>query len=159
VEDIGLRSTRIRTPDRTIISVPNAQFASLSLENYAPREKMWFHPVLKLRFDTTSSQLSEILRNSRRLFEEDSKLEAGARIRLVGMGSSSIDLEVYAYVLTADSDQFLAIQEELLLKLLAIVESAGAAMAAPNQIAYIAAREGTPVRTPHQRAIQDGQRR
>src|SRR5260370_35338036 len=57
VMHIGLRSTRIRTADRTIISVPNGQFSSIALENISGRDKIWFHPTLNLRRDTTSDQL------------------------------------------------------------------------------------------------------
>jgi MscS family membrane protein len=54
VMHIGLRSTRIRTPDRTVVSIPNAQFATMTLENISGRDKIWFHPTLNLRRDTTS---------------------------------------------------------------------------------------------------------
>jgi MscS family membrane protein len=57
VAHIGLRSTRIRTLDRTIISVPNSQFSSMELENFSTKDKTWFHPTLSLRRDTTSEQL------------------------------------------------------------------------------------------------------
>ena len=59
VMDIGLRSTRIRTPERTIISVPNGQFSSMALENISSRDKFWFHPKLSLRRDTTAEQLQK----------------------------------------------------------------------------------------------------
>lgn len=51
VEDIGLRSTRVRTLDRTLVSVPNSEFSSLVLENFSRRDKVWFHPMLNLRRD------------------------------------------------------------------------------------------------------------
>jgi MscS family membrane protein len=61
VEDIGLRSTRIRTLDRTVVSVPNAQIANMSLEDISSRDKFWFHPILALRYGTTSPQMSTVL--------------------------------------------------------------------------------------------------
>ena len=65
---IGLRSTRIRTPDRTVISVPNGQFATMTLENISGRDKIWFHPTVNLRRDTTSDQLLRVLVESARRF-------------------------------------------------------------------------------------------
>ena len=61
VEDIGLRSTRIRTLDRTLLTVPNGQFSSMTLENFSKRDKMWFHLTLNLRRDTTSDQMRTLL--------------------------------------------------------------------------------------------------
>ena len=58
VQDIGLRSTRIRTLDRTMVSVPNGQIANVSLENLSLRDKFWFHHILGLRYGTTSSQMA-----------------------------------------------------------------------------------------------------
>src|SRR5215217_3126368 len=57
VDHIGLRSTRIRTLDRTFIRVPNSQLASASLETLSARDKFWFHPIVALTFDTTSEQV------------------------------------------------------------------------------------------------------
>ena len=57
VEEVGLRSTRIRTLDRTLVSVPNGQIANMSLETLSARDKFWFHPVIGLRYETTPVQL------------------------------------------------------------------------------------------------------
>src|SRR5579864_1520157 len=134
VMHIGLRSTRIRTPDRTIISVPNAQFSSMELENISGRDKIWFHPTLNLRRDTTSDQLLKVLSSLAEILRGYRKVETGALpVRFVGVGAYSLDIEVAAYVMTADYDEFLALQQELLLKMLQAVEQAGTALAVPLQ--------------------------
>jgi small-conductance mechanosensitive channel len=69
VEDIGLRSTRIRTQDRTVVTVPNAEFSSLQIENFARRDKIWFRPILQLRKDTQPAQIRSILARLRELLE------------------------------------------------------------------------------------------
>ena len=61
VENIGLRSTRIRTLDRSVISVPNSQIANMSLETLSARDKFWFHPVVGLRYETTNDQMQLVL--------------------------------------------------------------------------------------------------
>jgi MscS family membrane protein len=134
---IGLRSTRIRTPDRTIVSVPNSQFASMTLENISGRDKIWFHPTLNLRRDTTSDQLLKVLSSLNEILRGHPKVETGALpVRFVGVGSYSLDIEVVAYVTTADYDEFLALQQELLLKMLQGVEQAGTALAVPLQESF-----------------------
>jgi MscS family membrane protein len=114
VDDIGLRSTRIRTLDRTMVSVPNGQIANLSIENLSARDKFWFHPILRLRFDTTSPQMHALLDGIRNLLAGSSLVESNSiRVRFLDFGSSSLDVEVFAYVLARDWNQLLEIQEKL----------------------------------------------
>jgi MscS family membrane protein len=141
VMHIGLRSTRIRTPERTIISVPNSQFSSMALENISGRDKIWFHPTLNLRRDTTSEQLLKVLASLSEILRGHSKVETGTLpVRFVGVGAYSLDIEVVAYVTTSDYDEFLALQQELLLKMLQAVEQAGTALAVPLQESFASQR-------------------
>ena len=134
VMHIGLRSTRIRTADRTVVSVPNAQFATMTLENISGRDKIWFHPMVNLRRDTTSEQLQRVLASFRAILAGHPKVEAGKMpVRFVGVGAYSLDVEVVAYVTTSDYDEFLEIQQTLLLQLLQAVEQAGTGLAVPLQ--------------------------
>jgi MscS family membrane protein len=134
VEDIGLRSTRVRTLDRTLVSIPNAEFSSMVLENFSQRDKVWFHPTLNLRRDTTPKQVRNILEAIRRILTEDPKVEAGALpVRFIGAGSYSLDIEIFAYIRTANYDEFLKIQEDLLLRIMDAISAAGTALALPTQ--------------------------
>jgi MscS family membrane protein len=134
VEDIGLRSTRIRTLDRTVVTVPNAEFSSLQIENFGKRDKMSFRPVLQLRRDTTTEQLRSLLPRLQKLLVDHPQIERTPRVRLLAIGSQSLDVEIFSYVLTADYDEFLLKQEEILLQLLEIVADEGAALAIPMQL-------------------------
>lgn len=132
VTDIGLRSTRIRTLDRTVVSVPNGQFSAMELENFSSRDKIWFHQTLSLRRDTSAQQMRQVLSAIREILKQDPKVETGdIPVRFVGIGTYSLDIEVFAYVLTPDFDEFLGIQQELLLDLLRAVERAGTGLAVP----------------------------
>lgn len=134
VMHIGLRSTRIRTLDRTILSVPNSQFSAMELENFSARDKIWFHVTLSLRRDTTSYQMHRVLSAVRDILKQHSNVETGdIPVRLIGIGSYSLDVEVFAYVTTSDYDVFLGVQQELLLEMLQAVERVGAALAVPLQ--------------------------
>ncbi len=137
VMHIGLRSTRLRTPDRTIVSVPNAQFSAMELENISGRDKIWFHPTLNLRRDTTSEQLLEVLSSFREILTGHAKVESGKiPVRFVGVGPYSLDIEADAYVTTADYDEFIAIRQELLIEMLKAVEHAGTGLAVPMQESF-----------------------
>jgi MscS family membrane protein len=140
VEDIGLRSTRIRTPDRTVVIVPNGQIANMTLENLSLRDKFWFHPILALRYETTSPQMLTVLEGIRSLLEESRHLDpASVRVRFLRFGASSLDIEIFAYVLARDWNQFLEIQEGLHLGILECVESSGVQFAFPPRTILAAA--------------------
>jgi MscS family membrane protein len=134
VEDIGLRSTRIRTNDRTMLTVPNSQFSTMTLENYSRRDKMWFHPTLNLRCDATPSQVRQLIVALRKILDDHPLVEVGKiPIRFTGIGSYSYDLEIFAYVLTSQFDDYLRVQTDLLLQILDAVEAAGTGLAVPLQ--------------------------
>jgi MscS family membrane protein len=132
VEDIGLRSTRIRTADRTLLTVPNAQLSSVTVENLSRRDKMLFHPVFNLARDTTPDQVRSILQSVGQLLKSTDKVEAGdLPVRFIGVSPNSLDVEVFAYIVTLDGGEFLRIQQELLLKILDAVIASGTVLAAP----------------------------
>ena len=140
VEDIGLRSTRIRTLDRTVVSVPNGQIANMSLENLSARDKFWFNPVLSLRYGTTSPQMHAVLASIRSMLQESRHVEpASMRVRFLRFGASSLDVEVFAYIPARDWPHFLEIQETLLLRIMECAESAGVQIALPSQAIFLAA--------------------
>jgi MscS family membrane protein len=140
VDDIGLRSTRIRTLDRTVVTVPNGQIANLSLENFSARDKCWFHPLLSLRCGTTASQIQAVLDGVRSLLGESRDVEPDSvRVRFLGFGRSSLDVDVFAYVLANDWNKFLEIQETLLLRIMRCIESAGTQIALPSQTVFMSA--------------------
>jgi MscS family membrane protein len=130
VEDIGLRSTRIRTPDRTIVSVPNGQMANASLENISLRDKFWFHPNLRLSYDTTPVQLHSVLRGLTEMLEKYPVVESNSiRVSFLSFGSAALELEVFAYLFARDWSNFLEIQGELQTHIMEIVEAAGTRVA------------------------------
>ena len=134
VEDIGLRSTRVRTLDRTLLTIPNGEFSAMTLENFSRRDKMWFHPTLNLRRDTTPRQVRMVLDSIEEILRQHQAAETGPLpVRFVGVGAYSLDIEIFAYILTGDYDQFLQIQQDLLLKILDAVAAAGTALALPTQ--------------------------
>jgi MscS family membrane protein len=140
---IGLRSTRIQTLARTVVSIPNAQLATMSLENFSLRDKIRFRHVLNLRYETSAEQLRHILAEVRRMLYGHPKVESSStRVRFIGFGQSSLDLEVFAYVFETDYAAFLPVQEDLLLRIMDIVAASGSGFAFPSQTTYLAQDPG-----------------
>ena len=138
VEEIGIRSTRIRTLDRTVLTVPNGELSSLKIENFSERDRFWFHPILNLRYETSPDQMRHVLNALRAMLTEHPKVDdATMRVRLVALGAHSLDIEVFAYVMVWDFVGFLEVQEELLLKCMEVVEAAGTGFAFPSQTLYL----------------------
>lgn len=139
VESIGLRSTRLRTLDRTVISVPNSQFLDLQLENFGLRDRFLFSTVLQLRYETTPDQLRYLLATLRNLLiAHPSVLPDPLRVRFAAFGAHSLDVEVFSYVRAADMAEFAGIREDLLLRIMAIVAEAGTQFAFPSVVHYAA---------------------
>jgi MscS family membrane protein len=138
VEDISLRSTRIRTLDRSELSIPNGSLATMNIENFAVRDKILFNPTFGVRYETTPDQLRYLLAEVRRMLYEHSKVESeSARIRLAGFENNALSLEIFSYVLTPDSTEFTAIREDLLLRIMEIVEKSGTSLASPSRAVYV----------------------
>ncbi|HSD43954.1 MAG TPA: mechanosensitive ion channel family protein [Burkholderiales bacterium] len=133
VEAIGLRSTRIRTLERTLISVPNAELATLQIENFAKRDRIWLSTTFGLRRETTPDQLRYVLVRVRELLYAHPMIDPDpARVRLVGFGSDSLEVEIFAYVRTRDYNQFLAVREDVYLRILDILAESGTGLALPS---------------------------
>ena len=140
VEQVGLRSTRIRTLDRTLLCVPNGQISTMTLETLSVRDKFWFHPIFALRFETTPEQIRAVTAEVQKLLVERPRIESSSvRVRFLGIGTSSLSVEIFAYVFAVDWNQFLEIQEDLLLKIMEIIDQAGTEMALPSQTTYLVA--------------------
>ena len=115
VEDIGLRSTRIRTLDRTLVSIPNAQFSAMPLENLSRRDRMPVRATLALKPDTRAGRVREVLAQLRSTLAAQPKVEAEtARASFVRLGAQ-IEIELFAYVLTTQWSEFLAYREQIFL--------------------------------------------
>lgn len=140
VEQIGLRSTRVRCPDRTLISIPNSEFAKLQLTNFTRRDRILLRTVLTLRYETTADQLRYLLAALRQLLGSHPRIAADSvRVRFTGYGEWALNVEVFALADTADGAEFLAIQEDVFLQVMDVVREAGCDFAFPSQTQYLAA--------------------
>ncbi|HKT33518.1 MAG TPA: mechanosensitive ion channel family protein [Nitrospira sp.] len=137
VEEIGLRATRIRTLDRTIITVANAEFANLHLDNFSARDRFWYHPTLQVRYETTPDQIRYILIEIRKmLYAHPKVLAEPLHVRFKEFGAYSLDIEVFAYMGVKDYDESLEVAEDLNLRIMDIVSASGSDFAFPSEVQY-----------------------
>jgi len=148
VEDVTLWATRVRTNERTVVSIPNGAVMAGQIENLSRRDKFWFHPTVGLAYETTSAQMRQVLEGIRGLMVADPRVETeGSRARFARLGPSSLDVDVFGYVRAESYAEFLGVQEELLLRILEIVERAGTSIAFPTQTVLVRAA-GEPAEAP-----------
>lgn len=143
VERIGIRSTTVRTLDRTIVSVPNADFVNMHLENYGKRDRILLNKTIALRYETTPDQLRYVLVELRKLLIGHPKVtDDPARVRFAGFSEDALDIEIFAYVQSTDWSEFLAIREDLYLRMMDIVERSGTQFAVPAHTVYFGRDKG-----------------
>ena len=144
VEDIGLRSTLIRTEERTLVAIPNGIVATINIENLSRRDKILFKTVLALHPNISSSQLRHALEEIRRVLSGHAKIETETiRVRLTEVTANALNVELLSYVLTRDFNEFAAVREDLLLRIMSFVEESGTPLAPASQTLYLGSDPGT----------------
>ncbi|MGV0817252.1 mechanosensitive ion channel family protein [Martelella sp. AMO21009] len=143
VEGIGIRSTKLRAVDRTVISIPNAQFADMQIINWAQCDQMLINETIGLRYDTTEDQLRYLLVALRRMLHAHPRIDAETvRVRFAGFGDSSLKISIRIYAQTREWNDFFAIREDVDLRILKAVHEAGTDFAFPSQTVYMAKDQG-----------------
>jgi MscS family membrane protein len=138
VEEIGLRATRIRTLDNTVVSVPNAEFSKQHLENYTWREKVWFHPKISLPYETTRDQISKIASGIEEMLKKHPMVhDEPIQVYFTEIGSYSHNIDIFSYVSTGDYGEYKKIAGELNFAIMDIVEKADARLALPSRKMYV----------------------
>ena len=138
VEDIGLRSTRIRTLDRTLLSIPNGIMATSTIENYRSQDKYLCQQIVRLRYDLAPDHVRYVLDELRDVLRRNPKVEdRSSRVRFLRFAEYALEVEIYAYLLVPDNETYLAEQEMLLLQLMDVLEKTGAVVALPSQVTLV----------------------
>lgn len=143
VESIGMRSTMLRTQARTIVTIPNGELASSKIENYAHRDRFLFNPVLTFRMETTPDQLRFLLVEIRALlYSHPGILNTPPIVRFTGITADAMKVEVTSYIEANNFDDSQEVQEDLLLRILDIIDKSGTGLAYPSQTIYFAKDSG-----------------
>jgi MscS family membrane protein len=126
VEEIGLRSARIRTLNRTVVSIPNSAFAGANLENFELRDKILFNPNFAVKRTTPKDAIRYLLKGLREMLQANKYIEVGpSPVRISAYAAASFTIEIFAYVLTPDIDEYYQHQAELYLAIDEVVASTG----------------------------------
>ena len=143
VEQVGVRSTRLRTPDRTLVSMPNGRLADLRIESFAARDRFRLAVTLGLTYGTTAAQVRTVLREVEAALRAHPACRVEAPlVNLVDLRDSCLAVEVVAWLEAPDQPAFQRQRGELLLGFMEIVERAGAAFAFPTRTVHVASLPG-----------------
>jgi MscS family membrane protein len=138
VEAVGLRSSRLRTMDRTVVTIPNGRLADMRIESYSARDRWRVATSLGLRYGTTAAQLRQVLADLEALLRAHPAAGPDAPlVRFSEFKDSSLSIEVQAWVRAADWHEFGRIRGELYLQFMAIVEAAGTGFAFPTRTLHV----------------------
>ncbi|WPO78350.1 mechanosensitive ion channel family protein [Flavobacterium sp. KACC 22761] len=139
VESIGMRSTTLRTQARTIVTIPNGQLSASKIENFAHRDRFIFNPILGFRMETTPDQMRYLLVEIRSLlYAHPAILDSPPIVRFTGITADALKVEVTAYIEAISLEKSQEVQEDVLLRMMDIIEKSGTSLAYPSQTIYMA---------------------
>jgi MscS family membrane protein len=134
VEDIGMRSTRLRTLERTLVSIPNGDLSNRTIENFARRNRFLVSRRFQLRYDASADKIDEfITRLEQILHASEHVAQEGVPVRYYGPGPDGHQLELFFYVDIPEYNDFLKIQKGIMLEMTRLVESMGLYFIIPSQ--------------------------
>ncbi len=140
IESVGLRSTRLRTLDRTMVTIPNGKLAEMRTETFGARDRIRLACTIGLVYATTADQIRNVLTEFERTLREHPQIwPDNVVVRFKELGASSLDVEVMAWFATSDWGEFQSIRQEVLLKFMEIVEHAGTSFAFPTRTVHVVA--------------------
>lgn len=138
VESIGMRSTTLRTSARTIVTIPNGQLSASKIENYAHRDRFIFNPIFNFRMETTPDQMRYLLVELRSLlYSHPSILNSSPVVRFTGITADALKVEITAYIEAPNVETSQEVQEDILLRMMDIIENSGTSLAYPSQTLYV----------------------
>jgi len=149
VEEIGIRSTRFRTLDRTVISIPNGNLSDQRLETFAARDRMRLAMTIGVEYSTTHAQMIEVIEGCERVLRDHPRIWPDAMVvKFKEFGASSLDIEIMAWFAVPTWADFQHCRQEVLLGFMKVVEDAGTGFAFPTRTLHVfnesAAGEGSP---------------
>jgi MscS family membrane protein len=138
VEEVGLRSTRFRTLDRTIVTLPNGRLADMRIETYTLRDRIRLHTVLNLVYETTAAQMKQVLAGLEEVLRKHPAIWPDEiTVRFLQFGASSLDIEVMAWFRTTDFMKFKTMRQDVLIEFMQVVEEAGSSFAFPTRTVHL----------------------
>ncbi|MBN2586862.1 MAG: mechanosensitive ion channel family protein [Candidatus Fermentibacteraceae bacterium] len=138
VEEIGIRSTRIRTAEKTLVTLPNKEIMDSSINNFSRRPMRRAETTVGVTYDTTSDKMRNLLARLREMLDGDEMVDSGTVfVNFAGFGDSSLDIEMKYFITSADYRVWLERRELINLKIMDIVQDLGLSFAFPSTTVYL----------------------
>ena len=137
VEDIGMRTTKIRAFDKRLIVVPNATIANSAVDNFSRRDRRRIKMRIGLVYSTTNEQMKKILQDIKEMLQSHPRIhKEPLMVYFDELGTSSLDIFFYLFTTTANWEEYLKIREDINLKIIDIVHKNGSDFAFPSRTLY-----------------------
>ena len=139
VETIGMRTTKIRSFQKSLITVPNHIVANNPIENFSRRGIRRIKMHIGLTYDTSSEQITKIMADIKAMLQNHEGISQSdsLMVNFDTFGDSSLNIFIYTFTKTANWAKYLEIREDVNLQIMKIVEENGSAFAFPSQSIYV----------------------
>lgn len=138
VEEVGLRSTRIRTLGKTLVTIPNKEIVDSTIDNLSKRSMRRCEINIGVTYSASAEQMDDLVSKLREMLVEDEMAEhEGSYVHFTTFGDSSLNIEMIFFIKTVDYAEFLQARQNLNLKIMRIVQSLGLDFAFPSTTVYL----------------------
>lgn len=138
VEEIGIRSTRIRTVEKTLVTLPNKEIMDSNINNYSKRPMRRTATTIGVTYDTTPEKMKELLEQLRSMLKDYEEVDNdNVYVHFTGFGDSSLDIDLKYFIMTIDYGKWLDTKEDINLKIMHIVYDLGLDFAFPSTTVYL----------------------
>ena len=138
VEDVGLRSTRIRRFDQALVTVPNSRFIKSEIVNFTRMKKRRIKFNLGVSYGTSRKQMEEVVEGIKKIIKESASFDhTFYMVHFTEFGAYSLDIFIYCFTKTTVWNEYLAVREEFNLEIMRLLEEMGVEIAFPTQTVYM----------------------
>ena len=139
VERIGWRMTLIRTFDKRPLYLPNSVFTTIAVENPSRMHNRRIYETIGIRYDD-AGKMAEIVSDVKAMLQGHPDIDTDQTmiVNFNKFAASSLDFFVYTFTRTTDWIKFHEIKQDVMLKIIGIVEQHGAECAFPTSTLHIA---------------------
>jgi MscS family membrane protein len=138
VEQIGFRSTKVRTWPKTLMSIPNKVLATEIVDNWSRMPKRRVKMTVGVTYSTTADQMEELLKRIRQLLQDDAGVDSSFfLVRFTDFGSSSLDIFLYYFTKSIKWDEHLGVRERVNLNIMRTIREMGLSIAFPTRSIHV----------------------
>jgi MscS family membrane protein len=138
VEELGFRSTRIRTLTKTLVSIPNKIVAAVKVDNITSMPKRKVVQTIGLTYKTSAEKMEQVRSDIQKILNSDAGVDQDfIVVRFTDFGDSSLNITVIYFTVTADYEEYLASKERVNLAIMRAIDARGLSIAFPTRTLYV----------------------